>query len=36
MLRQPLQFEPNSDQTIFMLSSPEDGIYINLNNKKEE
>ena len=36
MTRQPLEFEPNEDQTIFMLASPEDGIHINLNMPKED
>ena len=29
--RQPLFFEANESQTVFMLSSPEDCKYVNLN-----
>lgn len=30
--RQPLYFVPNSDQKIFMISSPEDCVYLNTSN----
>ena len=36
MARQPLEFEPNENQTIIMITSPEDGIHIDLRKPKEE
>ena len=33
--RQPLFFEPNHDQKLFVIASPEDGIHLNMNSQYE-
>lgn len=34
-LRQPLFFTPNADQTIFLIASPEDAMYLNILSMSE-
>ena len=33
--RQPSFFEPNTNQSIFMIASAQDGLYVNLDKKME-
>ena len=33
--RQPVFFEPNSDQSIFMIASQQDGLHLNLKKQEE-